>query len=326
MVGLGDLPGGLYYSTGKRVSDDGSVIVGGSKSTSGLEAYRWTAGGGMVGLGDLPGGDFRSVAMGISADGSFIVGYGKNDLGTEAFRYTVEGGMVGLGDIPGGGRTGIAYGVSADGSVIVGDGYNNVNEPIAFYWTAGRGPIELQNMLEQEYGLDLTGWTLTNGRGISDDGLTVVGYGTNPDGDEEGWVATIPRLGVLQVSIDIKPRCCPNPLSVNSQGVLTVAILGTEEFDVGEIDVESILLEGAAAISSVYKDVSTPIFEPAECECTKDGTDGFEDLVLKFETQAIVEILGEVSKGDVIELRLTGVLIDETEIEGTDCVVIQGQL
>jgi hypothetical protein len=27
--------------------------------------------------------------------------------------------------------------------------------------------------------------------GVSDDGLTIVGYGTNPSGDEEGWVAVL---------------------------------------------------------------------------------------------------------------------------------------
>ena len=32
------------------------------------------------------------------------------------------------------------------------------------------------------------GWTLQGSRGISDDGLTISGWGINPDGNEEGWV------------------------------------------------------------------------------------------------------------------------------------------
>ena len=106
MVGLGDLPGGIFQSDAHSVSADGSVVVGNSTSASGFEAFRWTSGGGMVGLGDLPGGIFSSTAESISADGSVIVGVGNLDLASfttaEAFRWTSGGGMVGLGDLPGG--------------------------------------------------------------------------------------------------------------------------------------------------------------------------------------------------------------------------------
>jgi uncharacterized membrane protein len=43
MVGLGDLPGGEFFSHGAGVSADGSVVVGGGTSASGFEAFRWTA-------------------------------------------------------------------------------------------------------------------------------------------------------------------------------------------------------------------------------------------------------------------------------------------
>ena len=68
--GLGDLPGGIFWSSGEDVSSNGSTVVGGSASASGYEAFRWTQSGGMVGLGDLAGGVFFSVAYGVSADGS----------------------------------------------------------------------------------------------------------------------------------------------------------------------------------------------------------------------------------------------------------------
>ena len=44
--------------------------------------------------------------------------------------------------------------------------------------------------------------------------------------------------------LDIKPQACPNPLNVNSQGVLPVAILGTEDFDVTQVDPASVRLAG----------------------------------------------------------------------------------
>ena len=84
--GLGDLPGGGVSSSAFRVSSDGSTVVGRSSSASGVEAYRWTAGGGIVGLGDLPAGSFSSTANAVSADGSVIVGRGSSALGAETMR------------------------------------------------------------------------------------------------------------------------------------------------------------------------------------------------------------------------------------------------
>jgi hypothetical protein len=42
-------------------------------------------------------------------------------------------------------------------------------------------------------GAALTGWQLSEATAISDDGLTIVGFGTNPLGNTEAWVATIPE-------------------------------------------------------------------------------------------------------------------------------------
>ena len=48
-------------------------------------------------------------------------------------------------------------------------------------------------MLVNDYGLNLTGWTLDRTTGISSDGTTLVGFGTNPSGFTEAWIAVIPR-------------------------------------------------------------------------------------------------------------------------------------
>ena len=109
--GLGDLPGGAVSSFAYGVSADGAVVVGFSVSASAspgnLEAFRWTADGGMVALGDLPGGRFASRAVATSADGSVVVGFSSSaesalSQGNEAFRWTVDGGMVAMGFLPGG--------------------------------------------------------------------------------------------------------------------------------------------------------------------------------------------------------------------------------
>jgi hypothetical protein len=120
--------------------------------------------------------------------------------------------------------------------------------------------------------------------------------------------------------IDIKPASCPNPLNVNSKGVLPVAILGSEYYNVFCIDIASICLAGVHPIRSSYEDVSTPA--PGECECTTEGPDGYLDLTLKFKTQEIAALLGGFQDGDVLPLTLTGLNIFGTPIAGTDCVVI----
>jgi len=127
----------------------------------------------------------------------------------------------------------------------------------------------------------------------------------------------------ISVNIDIKPQACPNPLNIKSKGVLPVAILGTENFDVTEVDIASIRLVGVAPIRSSIEDVSTPLLEKQdECDCISEGEDGIDDLTLKFDTQEIVSALGEVADGDELVLTLTGELSDGTPIEGEDCIII----
>jgi probable HAF family extracellular repeat protein len=196
MVGLGDLPGGEFLSIGKGVSANGSVVVGWSDTSSGTEAFRWTPSGGMVGLGSLLGG---SQAYDISGDGSVVVG----GAGGEAFRWAESEGMVGLG-VLGDGMfdTSVALGVSADGSVVIGQNsflteaqeerggrLEYSHEP--FIWDALNGMRPLPQVLSNDFGLDLSGWTLNWASGVSDDGLTIVGSGTNPSGEGEAWMAIL---------------------------------------------------------------------------------------------------------------------------------------
>ena len=112
--------------------------------------------------------------------------------------------------------------------------------------------------------------------------------------------------------------------------MLAVAVLGSEDFDVNTIDAASIFLDGVPAIRSSYEDVAAPAADGNECECTTEDPDGYIDLTLKFKTQEVVEELiqtpGELAKGQTLVLTLTGVLADGTSIEGTDCVVLVGNV
>lgn len=121
--------------------------------------------------------------------------------------------------------------------------------------------------------------------------------------------------------IDIKPQSCPNPLNVKSNGVLPVAILGTDAFDVADVDPTTILLEGVPPLRWAFEDVATPF--PGElCDCWTEGPDGWEDLTVKFKSKEIVAALGDVGDRDTLKLTMTWTLYDGTEMSGSDCVII----
>ena len=130
----------------------------------------------------------------------------------------------------------------------------------------------------------------------------------------------------VAVNIDIKPTSCPNPLNIKSSGVLPVAILGSDDVDVNEIVEASILLAGVDAIRYSFEDVAGLVLDPNDCNCTTDGPDGFLDLTLKFETQRIAEAMGQIGQindGETWILELTGMMLDERPIAGSDCVIIR---
>ena len=128
-----------------------------------------------------------------------------------------------------------------------------------------------------------------------------------------------------RMQIDIRPQSCPNPVNLKSKGVFDVAILGTDNFDVRDIDLSTVSLEGVAPLRSRYKDETTPVVDGQECQCRSKKKDGILDLTMKFNTEQIVAVLGEVEDGQEWLLHLTGQLNDGTEIEGTDCILIKNR-
>ncbi len=137
-----------------------------------------------------------------------------------------------------------------------------------------------------------------------------------------------PTVAQADFDLDIKPGSCPNPINHKSKGGVPVAILGAEGRDVSEIIPNSVRLEGVAPVEGrwVVVDVATP-FTGELCDCHEACSDGFDDLVLHFSTQAVVAALG-LGPGDVgdnIQLTLSATLVDGTVIEVSDCVIVVGK-
>lgn len=137
---------------------------------------------------------------------------------------------------------------------------------------------------------------------------------------------------LIDVFVDVKPMSCPNPLNVRSKGVLPVAILGTEDFDVMTVDPASIGLNlelaGGDAVCPLrwaYEDVATPYLADFD-GCHEVGPDGYLDLVLMFDTPEVVALnLSRHVHGEVVVLQITGNLKPESSgspIIGQDAIVI----
>ena len=143
-----------------------------------------------------------------------------------------------------------------------------------------------------------------------------------------GLASASAQVMIIPASVDIKPMSCPNPLNVDMKGVLPVAILGTDEFDVTQIDPASIALEGVSPMRWSIEDITTPYNGDSQddCfDCTEMSGDGYADLTLKFKAQEVAAALGEVEDGDCVMLTLTGKLLEDFggyDFDGMDSVII----
>lgn len=134
--------------------------------------------------------------------------------------------------------------------------------------------------------------------------------------------------------LDIKPGSCPNSYNRRSHGVLPVGLLGTADFDVTTVDLNSVVISradcigGAAAPNegppgphSVFSDVGTP-FPGVPCDCHELTGDGVVDLSMKFPTDDVVDVLelNDLPAGALVELVVSGTLADGCKFIATDCV------
>jgi hypothetical protein len=108
---------------------------------------------------------------------------------------------------------------------------------------------------------------------------------------------------VIAIDVDIKPGSDRNPINVGSRGVIPVAILGSADFNVQDVDVSSL----AFGVNGAHAE------GPGEIEDVND--DGFPDLMLHFRTQAV-----GVNDGDS-ELCLSGANWDGVPLKGCDSIV-----
>jgi hypothetical protein len=117
-------------------------------------------------------------------------------------------------------------------------------------------------------------------------------------------------LPIIPVSIDIRPGSDINPINLNSNGTLPVAILSTADFSATTVDPATVTLAGAL-VAQRGRDKLMFSFEDV-------NSDSLIDMVLHFETQQL-----NLTEGDT-QAVLLGKTFSGTKIRGVDIVTIGG--
>jgi hypothetical protein len=120
---------------------------------------------------------------------------------------------------------------------------------------------------------------------------------------DEVWIEYVSDLGPAQ-RIDIRPDSDVNPVNVKSEGVIPVAILGTYELDVLDVDATTLAF-GPGGATPVHMDFG---------HLADVNEDGLTDLLSHYRTQETGIVLGDT------EACVTGELLDGSPFEACDSI------
>lgn len=117
---------------------------------------------------------------------------------------------------------------------------------------------------------------------------------------------------IITVQIDVKPGSDPNCFNINGHGVVPVAILGSQTFNVQDIDTESLKF---GALEVRMRGNKGPL-----CSFDDSNGDGYTDLVCQFEDDPYMW----APDPSGVSATLKGFTLDNPaiEFEGTDSVCV----
>ncbi|MGA1840399.1 MAG: hypothetical protein ACMUIU_07215 [bacterium] len=272
-------------------------------------AFTWTQSEEKINLGVLPGYEL-SQGFGINDNGDVIGVCGNlvcDEFGVcwagnaKAFLFTNETGMTQLGMLSGK-NVSMAYGINNQGIIVGANAYeteeNILEDETAVVWKPE--PVALS---------EITGEPgLLKASDINDSGQ-IIGTAFSQDLGQYAFLWT-PEIKVREVQIDIKPGGEPNCINKAGYGFIPVAVFGAADFDVANINLESLKLQDVLEIGAVGKQgVLLAHLEDV-------NGDGHEDLIAKF-----ANMEGIFSDEDTTGI-LTGSLNDGTPIKGMDSICI----
>jgi hypothetical protein len=123
---------------------------------------------------------------------------------------------------------------------------------------------------------------------------------------------------MVPLAFAIKPGSSPCPLNVKSKGVLPAVLYGTPAVPICRIRPETIRLIGEAGSVAPIRWGKSDAGKPGG----STRPDRIKDLTLKFDTQAVVGILGPVTDEEIVTLLIGATLDDGTELTGQTIVRI----
>jgi glucose/arabinose dehydrogenase len=218
-----------------------------------------------------------------------------------------------------------------DGTYVFGDFAQAFVQPTGrLYYLAQPSPGELE-IQQFQIGVDNDPY-----------GLFLKGFGEDEDGEiytcgstalaPFGDTGVVQRIVTLKdPSLIIKQGACPAPINPNGNGLAPMVLTGTEDFDVAEIQLGTLLLSRAddednsvapLANHTRFKDLNHPFLGDGPCSCNADqSADGITDLSLKFSVNEMVNQLG-LTPGESIVLSLRGELADGSAFTASDCILV----
>lgn len=261
----------------------------------------------------------------VPPGGEFTITFGGNDLKADSYVEIVDDtGVTELNRIHTSCSQPLAAGDVFGSLTVVGiNGLRPDSEVTYFYEVTNTGAtsVDVTSVFDDKLGELLESpetltpgesFTLTKTAFISETTENTVTVNGQPGGSTSTCTATdsvTVTVGPPTLTIDIKPGDEDNCINNNGHGVIPVAILGSADFDVTQVDPSTCSLAGQAVRVVGKSDKLLAHIEDV-------NGDGFDDLVLQ------IEDVDGTFQAEVGEATLSCYLYDGTSIEGTDSICI----